>query len=59
MEAVDKVSAEIEKVIIKFSAINEHSSKVIVSGIFNFANKNETLIKLINYSKMKLAHWKT
>jgi len=33
MEAIEKVSAEIEKVITKFGAINEHSSKLIVRKI--------------------------
>lgn len=29
MEAVDKVSSEVDKVITKFSAISEHASKVL------------------------------
>lgn len=33
MEAVDKVSSEIEKVITKFSAISDHSSKLIANEI--------------------------
>lgn len=33
MEAVDKVSFEVDKVIMKFSAISDHSSKLISSEI--------------------------
>jgi hypothetical protein len=37
-EAVDKVLAEIEKVITKFTAINEHSSKLIANEISTLNN---------------------
>lgn len=33
MDAVDKVSSEVEKVITKFSAISDHSSKLIANEI--------------------------
>lgn len=43
MEAIEKVSAEIEKVIIKFSAINEHASKLIANEISALENLRKTL----------------
>ncbi|CAG9797968.1 unnamed protein product [Chironomus riparius] len=43
MEAIEKVSAEIEKVITKFSAINEHSSKLIQNEIIALENMKATL----------------
>lgn len=43
MEAIEKVSAEIEKVITKFSAINEHSSKLIQNEINALESIKSTL----------------
>lgn len=43
MEAIDKVSAEIEKVITKFSAINEHSSKLLSNEIVSLQIMRESL----------------
>lgn len=43
MEAIDKVSAEIEKVITKFSAINDHSSKVLSDEVVSLQILKESL----------------
>ncbi|XP_070509226.1 E3 ubiquitin-protein ligase RMND5A isoform X2 [Chironomus tepperi] len=43
MEAIEKVSAEIEKVITKFSAINDHSTKLIQNEINALENIKATL----------------
>lgn len=43
MEAIEKVSAEIEKVITKFSAINDHSSKVLSDEIVSLQILKESL----------------
>lgn len=43
MEAIEKVSAEIEKVITKFSAINDHSNKVLSDEVVSLQMLKETL----------------
>jgi hypothetical protein len=43
MEAIEKVSAEIEKVITKFSAINDHSSKVLSDEVVSLQILKESL----------------
>lgn len=43
MEAIEKVSAEIEKVITKFSAINQHSSNLLKNEILSLQLMRESL----------------
>lgn len=45
MEAVDKVSSEVEKVITKFTAISEHSSKLISNEISSLELLKATLLE--------------
>lgn len=43
MDAIDKVSAEIEKVITKFSAINHHSCNLLKNEIIQMQIMRESL----------------
>lgn len=45
MEAVEKVSSEIDKVITKFSAISDHSAKLIKNEIANLEMLRSTLLE--------------
>jgi hypothetical protein len=45
MEAVDKVSVEVEKVLTKFSAISDHSSKLISNEINSLELLKSTLLE--------------
>lgn len=54
MEAIEKVSSEIEKVITKFSAINDHSSRILSDEVVSLQILKESLAERKNYVKIKV-----